>query len=66
MESLSLNEWIEQLRARFDQRTLSYMSVHKAKIALQLKDKETGEIHLHQLDYESKDAEHLRIASVGR
>jgi hypothetical protein len=66
MESLSLNEWIEQLRARFDQRALSYMSVHKAKIALQLKDKETGEIHLHQLDYESKDAEYLRIASVDR
>lgn len=66
MNVLSLNEWIEQLRARFDQRTLSYMAVHKAKITLQLKDKETGEIHLHQLDYESKDAEHLRLASISK
>ena len=66
MKAITLDEWIEQFKSQFDERGLRYMSVHKAKIALQLKDKETGEIHLHQLDYQSKDAEHLRIAAIGK
>jgi len=58
----TLNEWIEELRGRFDNRALTYQSVHKATIMLQLKDSETGEIHLHNIEYTSKDAEHLTIA----
>jgi hypothetical protein len=61
MDAITLNVWIEQFKSRFDGRALRYMSVHKAKIALQLKDKETGEIHLHELDYRSREAEDLAI-----
>ncbi len=61
MSPITLNDWIEQLKARFEERELKYMTAHKAKIFLQLKDKETGEIHLHELEYESKEAEHLTI-----
>ncbi len=61
MSQITLNDWIEQFKARFDERALKYMTAHKAKIFLQLKDKETGEIHVHQLEYQSKDAEHLTI-----
>ena len=62
MERKTLSEWIDELRAKFDERELGYMSAHKAKILLQLKDMETGEIHLHEVDYESKDAQHLKAA----
>ena len=61
MSQITLNDWIEQLKGRFDERELKYMTAHEAKIFLQLKDKETGEIHLHQLEYQSKEAEHLTI-----
>ncbi len=61
MNVITLNDWIEQLRSRFDERALKYMTAHKAKIFLQLKDQETGQLHLHQLEYVSKDAEHLTI-----
>ncbi len=63
MKTITLGEWIEQFKARFDERDLRYRSVQKAKIALQLKDKETGELHLHELDYRSKDAQDLAIIS---
>ena len=62
MSQITLNDWIEQLKGRFDERELKYMTAHKAKIFLQLKDKETGEIHVHQLEYQSKEAEHLTIS----
>ena len=61
MNAITLNDWIDQLKARFDERTLRYMTAHKAKIFLQLKDHETGELHLHQIEYVSKDAEHLTM-----
>lgn len=61
MNRVTLNNWIEELRSRFDERELKYMSAHKAKIWLQLKDTETGELHLHEIEYQSKDAEHLTI-----
>lgn len=66
MNALTINSWIEQFKARFDQRELSYMTVHRAKIVLQVKDKETGEIHLHELEYQSKDAEKLMIKLVSK
>ena len=61
MQITTLNEWIDELRARFDDRERLYMSVQKAKIVLQLKDQETGEFHLHNLDYQSKDAQDLKV-----
>ena len=61
MKIITLSDWIEQLKARFDERALKYMSAQKAKIYLQLKDAETGEIHLHKFEYEAKKADHLRL-----
>lgn len=61
MNAPTVNQWIEQLKGRFDERELNYMRAHKAKIFLQVKDLETGEIHLHELDYVSKDAENLIV-----
>ena len=37
------------------------MQVHKGRFIFQLKDKETGEIEIHELDYVSKDAENLVV-----
>ena len=61
MSSITLNDWIEQFKGRFDERALKYMTAHKAQIFLQLKDKETGEIHVHELEYQSQEAESLTI-----
>jgi len=61
MNAISLNDWIEQFKARFDERDLKYMTAHKAEMVVQLKDKETGEIHLHKLSYRSKEAEDLAM-----
>ena len=62
MKTITLNDWIEHLRARFNERELRYMVAHKAKIYLQLKDTETGEIHLHEVEYQSKESENVKIA----
>lgn len=64
MNSITLNDWIERLKSQFDERDLNYMRAHKAKIYLQLKDAETGEIHLHEIEYESKEAQHLTIIEL--
>jgi len=58
-EKKTLAIWFEELRGKFDGRELNYLTVHKAKIILQLKDNETGEIHLHNLEYAAKDAQNL-------
>ncbi|MDA9101162.1 hypothetical protein N9K06_00650 [Omnitrophica bacterium] len=65
-EFISLHDWIEQFKSRFNERELKYMAAHKASIVLQLKDKETGEIYLHQLDYRSKEAQNLEIVPAKR
>lgn len=57
----TLNEWIEDLRSKFDNRELEYMTVSKAMIQIQLKDTETGEINIHNLEYTAKDAENLVV-----
>jgi len=64
MHVLTISEWMEKFRSRFNERELTYMTVHKARIILQLKDKETGEVHFHELDYRSKEAENLTIISA--
>lgn len=61
MSAPTIRIWIKRLMNRFDGRELDYMRVHKAVIELQVKDPETGEIHLHRLEFVSKDAENLKI-----
>ena len=59
--SVSLREWIKQFEKQFSGRELDYMTVHKASIAAQLKDPETGNLHLHNLKYTAKDAVKLAL-----
>ena len=56
---MSLREWIKQFEEQFSERELEYQTVHKASIAAQLKDSETGNLHLHNLTYKAKDAADL-------
>ena len=58
---MSLREWIKQFEKQFSERELDYMTVHKASIAAQLKDSETGNLHLHNLKYTAKDAIKLSL-----
>lgn len=60
MNEITLKGWLGQLQQRFDERTLQYLVVHKAQIVLQLKDKETGQIHLHEIEYLSRSAQNLK------
>ena len=55
----TLAVWFDELKEKFDGRELNYLAVHKAKIMLQLKDNETDEIQLHNLEYMAKDAQNL-------
>jgi len=57
----TLDGWIDDLRKKFNGRELIYQNVQKAKIQLQLKDLETGEIHLHNLEYTANDAQNLQM-----
>ena len=61
---MTLGTWIDQFRARFNERELTYMKAHKAEIALQLKDPETGQIHLHKLTWQAKEAEDLKVVQA--
>ena len=61
---MSLREWIKQFENQFSERELNYMTVHKASIAAQLKDSETGNLHLHNLTYEAKDGTDLVIKTL--
>ena len=56
-----MREWIKQFEEQFSERELEYQTVHKASIAAQLKDSETGNLHLHNLTYKAKDATDLVI-----
>ena len=58
---MTLREWIKQFEKQFSDRELKCMVVHKAKIAAQLKDTETGNLHLHNLKYTAKDAIKLSL-----
>ncbi|OQA54135.1 MAG: hypothetical protein BWY42_01721 [Candidatus Omnitrophica bacterium ADurb.Bin277] len=61
---VSLREWIKQFENQFSARELDYMAVHKASIAAQLKDPETGNLHLHNLKYTAKDAVNLLLVKT--
>ena len=62
--SVSLREWIKHFEKQFSERELDYMTVHKASIAAQLKDSETGNLHLHNLTYKAKDGTDLVIKTL--
>ena len=64
-EKKTLAIWFEELKEKFEGRELNYLTVHKAKIILQLKDNETGEIHLHNLEYVANDAQNLALKGNG-
>ena len=59
---MTLKEWITSFTEKFDSRELEFMQVHKGLIQLQLKDKETGNIELHNLQYTAKEAENLKVS----
>jgi hypothetical protein len=61
MKKKTLQEWFKELYEQFDERDLKYLSVQKALIQFQLKDAETGEIHLHNVEYKAKELEELSI-----
>ena len=58
---MNLREWIKQFEKQFSDRDLDYMSVHKASLAAQLKDAETGNLHLHNMKYAARDAVDLSL-----
>ena len=62
---MSLNNWIEDWKRQYDVRELEYMEVQKVLIQIQLKDKETGEIHIQNSTYKAKKAENLVIKEAG-
>jgi len=58
---MTLKEWIKQFEEQFSERELEYQTVQKASISAQLKDSETGNLHLHNLTYKAKDAVDLTL-----
>ena len=62
---MKLNDWIEDWKRQYDARELEYMEVRKVLIQIQLKDKETGEIHIQNSTYTNKQAENLVIKEAG-
>jgi len=61
---MTLREWIKQFEKQFSDRDLDFLTVHKASLAAQLKDAETGNLHLHNMKYTAKDAAELSLLRV--
>jgi hypothetical protein len=61
---MTLQEFMKEFLNRFDKREAEYMRVHKVKVLLQLKDLETNNIELHEVEYTHKDAENLTLKSA--
>ena len=62
---MKLIDWIEDWKHQYDARELEYMEVRKVLIQIQLKDKETGEIHIQNSTYTDKQAENLVNKEIG-
>ena len=62
---MKLIDWIEDWKCQYDARELEYMEVQKVLIQIQLKDKETGQIHIQNSTYTDKKAENLVIKELG-
>ena len=61
---MTLRAWIKQFEEQFSERELDYRTVQKASLAAQLKDAETGTLHLHNLKYKAKEADDLFIQAI--
>lgn len=61
---MKLLDWIEDWKAQYSKRELEYMEVQKVLIQIQLKDKETEEIHIQNSTYKDKNVENLVIKEV--
>ena len=53
---MKLREWIKHFENQFSDRDLELLTVHKVSLAAQLKDTETGNLHLHNMKFTAKDA----------
>ncbi len=63
---MKLREWIKHFEKQFSDRDLDFLTVHKASLATQLKDEETGNLHLHNLKYTAKDAPTLSLLRLSK
>lgn len=61
---MKLKDWVDDWKKQYSARELEYMEVQKALIQIQLKDKETGEMHIQNSTYKDKQAEDLVIKEV--
>lgn len=57
---MSINDWMEELKSQFDADDWPCV-VDKAQIKIQLLNEKTGEVHLHEFDYQRKGALNLRV-----
>lgn len=62
---MTLTTWFGELAAQFDNREKSYMTIHHARLQVQIKDAETGLIELHDLRYSAKGAPEFRMQQEG-
>ena len=60
---MKLREWIINWQEQYDARELEYMEVSKVLIQVQLKDRETGEIHITNSEYKAKNCENLILST---
>lgn len=56
-----LRHWLMRLEGQFSARELDYMTAEAATIRLQLRDAETGCLHLHEVCFTGKDAHLLAL-----
>ena len=58
---MNIDKFCEDLKKQFNHLEINYLDVQKAEVRFQLRNPETGELHLHKLEYKSKDAVNLVI-----
>lgn len=61
---MKIKEWLEEAKKKLDKEELEHLEVKKGKIQLQLKNRITDEIEIHEFDYIAKDAENLKLKVV--
>ena len=58
---MNIDKWFNQAKQMLDKEELYHLQVHKGNIQLQLKNRTTGEIELHEFTYTAKEAQNLII-----
>lgn len=61
MKNITLRKWLQIFTDKFSQRELDHMIAYRAVVNIQLLDKETEELHTHELEYISKSALDLSV-----